>query len=432
MISSISMSSKEGLQQKHLPSSIDSLSERLYETEACYRARDYVVDVIPIFYRSSCDVSRFIDKRWLWSIPFFISVPTFFTSCAVALTNSFNSGWAVTLGTSGAGTVVTLAGLGIHTKVLAYKVKQLKLLAFKSQYEPSALIEPQDIMSLMKVQDQDFRRELIEKMNFKQLYFVRQALTDREFQKIMRDQCINTEALNVWRSILAGMPSIKTLKDLENKLKEYVVRVHIQKDPFVGTVMCEIWKNIYKQDIASIDTCSQIFLFLKETPTSEEEVTFEVPNCGLITANRSLLVQNSEFFEKLLAGKMQESKQKTIKIEESEDFETFEKFIKILNHKPIPLDPELILKLMALANKYCVKQLFTSLDAYMAMHPHLFSEEDFYDLAKTYRDLKNLRAFLEKKWVNQKLTVGNWEKSFYKGLTNVNLMNSRKNVRVQQ
>ena len=359
-----------------------------------------------------------IDKRTAISISFPFPLCTAVFGGISLLNEGFSTGAISAFGAGAGGTLACAAVYGAQTLYMANKTKQLAKLKFESKYEKNGQIEPEDIITLMKVPNKVLHKELIKEMNFKQLYFARQALPEREFQSLLTsgdlESRINTEALNLWRSILNDVPKIRLLGELKQKLKEKATRAVIKKDPLVGTAICEVWKTAHGKDVESIITSSQIFLFLNRKAASKEEVTLEVEGHAPIQVNRSLLVQNSRFFSDMLSGKMAESQRKTIPfklMEEVDDFETFKLYIKILNYEVVPLDPLLIQKLIKYANVYQSAQLLTSLDIYMATHAHLFSRDDLLELAMENPELKHIRDFFENERLNHKLIDGNWEET---------------------
>ena len=289
----------------------------------------------------------------------------------------------------------------------------MEKLKFEDKYEKKALIEPADIKTLMQnVENLAVRKGLIKEMNFRQIYAVKEALPENEFIEVIapssQEQRIK-DALKIWRSILVKVPTIQTPKELEQSLQAPLIRAMVKEDPFVGTAICKVWESVHKQDASSIITSSQIFIFLTNKASSEELVTLEVEGHPPIQANRSLLIANSGYFARMLSaeGGMEESHKTSIVMHEIEDFETFDKFIKILTYQTVPLNPSLIQKLMKLANCYFSMQLLESLDLYMATHPHLF--ENLRTLAQDYPDLKHIRACFENQFIGRKLTNANWE-----------------------
>ena len=319
------------------------------------------------------------------------------------------------MGGPASGTLAGIVGLVSQKCYTAYKVKQLSTLKFESKYENNGLIESEDIQALMTIQNKVLRKELIQKMDFRQLYFAKQALSEKEFQKNITVQDVeslsHSEAINRWFSHFSTVSNIQTIGELKQKLQTRWGRRNIKKDPLGITALCEAWKSIHHQDIQSITTSSRIYLFLKSKSPSQEKVTINVEGHPPITINRARLIQNSIYFQAMLKGSLSESKMQSIEMKEIEDFEAFKKYIKILNCEEVFLDPPLILKLVKLADVYTSLPLLALLDHYIAAHAHLFSREDLLELAMEYPNFKKILALLENESLNHQLTDENWEET---------------------
>jgi len=163
------------------------------------------------------------------------------------------------------------------------------------------------------------------------------------------------------------------------------------------------------------------FPLLRHQPIRNDlEITIQVPG-GSVTAQKSLLCQNSPYFDKLLNGAFSERQQNVVQISEQmdgdqnlgllgvEDFKAFNDYIAILQGKSIQLNSKKIVAIGEIAERFLDEKVLPGLARYAVANMHEFTEQELYSILSNYNKANALSRHIEKENTGKKLCLDNWE-----------------------
>lgn len=287
-------------------------------------------------------------------------------------------------GTPITGTAAGFLGYGAGQWAISNKMSRLTKLMFAHKYEPTSLIEPQDVAKQLQEVDDEAKNALITKMNFGQLLAAKQVLGDKELRRFI--QPINREAHQYMKFVL----NISEKTDLSKPQ----IRDWVSRNPQIGLAIQEqlgsVTPNLFLPAIAA-----------EKSDVAEVKILVQDQ---FITVNKALLMKNSEYFGRAFNSGMIESAENTIRLVDH-DYEEVKLLIDVLTHKA-PLTLENSAKLVPIADTFGEAKLLDSIGKILIAYKDSLSNETIETLLD-YQALTFFRREVEAGLLAQKPTLKN-------------------------
>jgi hypothetical protein len=293
-------------------------------------------------------------------------------------------------GTPITGTAAGFLGYGAGQWAISNKMARLTKLMFAHKYEPTSLIEPQDVAKQLQEVDDEAKNALITKMNFGQLLAAKQVLGDKELRRFI--QPINQEAHQNMKFVL----NVSKQTDLSN----YQIRDLVSRHPQIGLAI---------QEHLGSSVTPNLFLPALAAEKSDVAEVKIIAGDKWITANKALLMKNSEYFGRAFNSGMIEGAENTITLVDH-DYEDVKLLIDVLTHKA-PLTLENCAKLIPIADKFGESRLLNAVGNILIAYKDWLSDETIETLLD-YQSLTIFRKKVEAGLLAQKPTHKNCRQMF--------------------